>query len=603
MWAQYAFAEVRVGLALEQNEVYVGESFVMQIQVEGADKAEEPDLSHLQGFMVEARGGQQNSSQSVSIVNGKMTRVSHHGYIFNYALTPIQQGYLSIPSIEVTVDGKPYRTRPANILAKKPEETDDFKLRLKVEKPKVYVGEAFKLAVTWYIGKDIKDFQMNLPIMSDPRFRVKIDSDTQQRSGDLVRIVVGNQEIIASKSEGNLDGRRFMTVSFDLSLIAKEAGVLTLPQMTISCRAVDGARRNNRRDRFSGFFNDDFFGRGRQVYKSVVVPSNQPSLEVLALPTQGKPKDFSGLVGDYSLVVSASPTEVKVGDPITLNVQLAGPNVEGFGLSFLKEQLGETDFKVPDEMAPGVSEGILKTFTQTVRAKRPEVKQIPSLHVPYFDPQSATYKVARSKTLPLDVEKVRTITALDAEGLASTPSKREIQTVEGGINYNYEGPEVLADQGTKENASIGVAWYLILGVPPLLFFIMFGVLHFKRLHNKDPERRVARKAFANLKQAIKKSKLATEKDIASRYLMLGDGMRQYLGAKLLMNPLAIIYVDVEGRLKESGVSDEALAGLQRVLEHCEAFTYAGGVATNEDFGTMADFAEDVAKKIDKAIIT
>jgi hypothetical protein len=49
-----------------------------------------------------------------------------------------------------------------------------------------------------------------------------------------------------------------------------------------------------------------FPGRGQRV----VIASNAASLEVKALPTQGKPPGFdtTGLVGEYRLVANAAPT-------------------------------------------------------------------------------------------------------------------------------------------------------------------------------------------------------------------------------------------------------------------------------------------------------
>ncbi|MDP2107099.1 MAG: BatD family protein, partial [Desulfobulbaceae bacterium] len=74
-------AAVTVQAVVDQEEVYVGQSFTLQVQVEGSDSPGEPDISSLIDFTVEPRGGQQNSSESVSIINGRMSRVSHRGYV------------------------------------------------------------------------------------------------------------------------------------------------------------------------------------------------------------------------------------------------------------------------------------------------------------------------------------------------------------------------------------------------------------------------------------------------------------------------------------------------------------------------------------------
>ena len=53
--------------------------------------------------------------------------------------------------------------------------------------------------------------------------------------------------------------------------------------------------------------------------------NSQPlKLTVLPLPEQGKPEGFYGLVGRYTIEASATPTQVSVGDPITLIIKIGG---------------------------------------------------------------------------------------------------------------------------------------------------------------------------------------------------------------------------------------------------------------------------------------
>ena len=47
-----------VQAAIEKNQVFVGESFVFQIQIEGSDSPEKPDVSGISDFTVQELGGQ-----------------------------------------------------------------------------------------------------------------------------------------------------------------------------------------------------------------------------------------------------------------------------------------------------------------------------------------------------------------------------------------------------------------------------------------------------------------------------------------------------------------------------------------------------------------
>src|SRR6056297_2624172 len=103
-----AFSSDRIiaRMRAESKNVYVGGTFIMQITIMGSTDAERPDLSNLEGFEVEFAGGSNNSSQSVSIVNGNFSRTVKKEYVFSYRLTPLESGVLRIPSVEVEVEDR-----------------------------------------------------------------------------------------------------------------------------------------------------------------------------------------------------------------------------------------------------------------------------------------------------------------------------------------------------------------------------------------------------------------------------------------------------------------------------------------------------------------
>ena len=144
-----------------------------------------------------------------------------------------------------------------------------------------------------------------------------------------------------------------------------------------------------------GFFDDDFFNPGRKgVYKTFVTRSHPAVLTALALPEEGRPAGFSGWVGRFQVDASASPTEVSIGDPITLTLSVSGSeyldNVELPPLA--KDPQLEKDFKIPEEMAAGVTRGDVKQFTQTLRPKSADVKAIPPIRFPTLTPMRVATK-------------------------------------------------------------------------------------------------------------------------------------------------------------------------------------------------------------------
>ena len=67
-----------------------------------------------------------------------------------------------------------------------------------------------------------------------------------------------------------------------------------------------------------GVQTDPFFGR------QIKITSKPAEIEVLPLPQEGKPADFSGLVGDFRVSAAAEPLETKLNEPIELKIDIVG---------------------------------------------------------------------------------------------------------------------------------------------------------------------------------------------------------------------------------------------------------------------------------------
>ena len=148
-----------------------------------------------------------------------------------------------------------------------------------------------------------------------------------------------------------------------------------------------------------------------------------------------------------------------------------------------------------------------------------------------------------------------TMTVIDAEGRQiSTPVKKEIQEAKVGINYNYEGDDILTSQQAADEGNVDSSlWYIIFGLPPALYFLMFAAIRLQHQRRKDPGRRKARKAYATLKSILKSLKADTSIESAKRCQLIGNSLKDYLGAKLQLNPAAITYADIEPVLQGHGV--------------------------------------------------
>jgi hypothetical protein len=453
---------------------------------------------------------------------------------------------------------------------------------MELSSKKCYVGQPITLDVTWYIGKDVEKFQFNMPVLADNRFAVKnVDVPINPRQKNLyLSIPLEDGEVIGKKGRRRLGGQEFLAVHFKKILIPKTPGSLTIPQATVACDAVTGYQT-----------------------PKFVVPSNEPQLTVLALPRKGRPAGFTGLVGNYNIVVQATPTEVNVGDPITLTIQVAGPDyLDDVELPPLDQQPVLTrDFKIPAEMAPGKVEGPLKTFTQTFRAKNPDVKEFPSIELPYFDAEKGKYAVARTEPIPLKVKATRVVTAMDAEGrVVAEETKSELESWKEGIAHNYEDLSILEDQTHGPTAWLkSPFWMALIGVPPIVYFVLLGAVTAIRLRHSDPAGRESRQAYSELVGKLNKLLKAPPSSPVETYAQLLETVRGYLGSKLRMSAGALTFKDAEQKLSQNSVDSETIQTLHQIFKQCEAGRYAGNSDIGQDITKIIEDTLSFAKKAER----
>jgi hypothetical protein len=275
---------------------------------------------------------------------------------------------------------------------------------------------------------------------------------------------------------------------------------------------------------------NSFFG-SQYRYKRFMVTSEPLELTVLPLPAEGKPAEFYGLVGRYTIQASASPTEVSVGDPITLSIKVGGG-------AYLKpvrwpalEQVPElaVNFKIPTQKAsPTIVDGF-KVFTQTIRANNDQVSEIPSIPLAYFDAETGKYVTAQTDPIKLDVAPTKILTNADLEGADLAPANREVEAIKKGLSANYEDLDVLKDMGFSPLAALASPSYAILCGAPLLAFASSIFIRF--FAQTSPEKAAAKRRRQACGKALGQLKRVVSANPERQSELLVGAMKQYIGER------------------------------------------------------------------------
>ena len=122
-------------------------------------------------------------------------------------------------------------------------------------------------------------------------------------------------------------------------------------------------------------------------------------IEVLPLPEEGRPADFGGAIGQWKLDVTAKPTDVAVGDPITVTIKVSGNgNIDTVPMP----KLGPLDgFKTYDPTTKTTKDDLNTTgervMQQVLIAKSTDVKELPEVRLVYFNPEFAPTRPLSSR--------------------------------------------------------------------------------------------------------------------------------------------------------------------------------------------------------------
>jgi len=593
-FATFAYAQsITVDAQVQSPEAFVGEQILFQITIQGSESPTKPDVTNIPNFTVEYLGEKNTSKQSISIIYGQVREIKTLGYIFQYYLTPQTIGKLIIPPIPVLINNKEYLTNSITIESKAPQKSEDFKLEYSLDKTEYYIGEPIYVTVTWYLKKTIRNAKLYLPLLQAPEFIHKTPQFQEKYGVKYHEIQVNNEPIVAAQTSTVWKGQTCSALVFHHILFAKQLGKIQIPAGAINFEVLEKRQQRRRRPSFfdddffdDSFFNDSFFPSLRSrndIYKKMSIPSDSLQLTILSLPLQGRPKNFQGYIGKHIISTSAKPTEANVGTPITLTIQIQGPeyleNTRCPDLSFLS-----SDFKIPQEQSAGKIEKEVITFTQTIRPNHDQIKEIPPIPLTYFDTNKKQYITTQSKPIPLQVNPTKIVTLQDVHTTETVVHKSELEQHTEGIAHNYEGLDLLQNQEYDLQTFFKQPIYLFSLLWPVVLYIL--ILCFQCIQTrKQNKQKQAYKIFLKNLQSLKDNNPGSLLTI----------FREYFSHKLNISNASLTWQEIQENLSPDADST-LVQQLQDIYETLEATYYSNIPQENMTKETIQKFIHQWEKQ-------
>ncbi|MHB8447866.1 MAG: BatD family protein, partial [Rudaea sp.] len=275
---------------LDRNQMQLGETVTLNVQVDGDAQAQQPEFSALAGDF-DMTGTQ--SSTSVNIVNGKTSS----SVLWAVGLSPKHAGTLTIPALNVAGQ----HTQPLSLVVSPPSANaaqpgGDVFVEAQADPLSPYVQQQVLLTVKLYFAVNLVDGNLDDP----------------QVKGAVVRKL--GQD---SRYNAQAGGRSYNVVERHYALTPEQNGSLSVPPIVFRGHAVD--------PNGGGFF----FNQGR----AIGAQSSAIALNVRPRPAASG-SDTWLPARSMSLTATGidASTRAQVGEPLTLTLRL-----EAQGLGF--EQL------------------------------------------------------------------------------------------------------------------------------------------------------------------------------------------------------------------------------------------------------------------------
>jgi hypothetical protein len=598
MVAPMAFAkDVKFEASLDRDEIALGETAQMGLSFYGTQAVPAPDINNIDGLDIRYLG----PSTMMTVINGKVSSSITH----MYSVTPLKLGKFQLGPFSFTFNRDNYssnmvflqvvettrkpvvRKATQRKAAEEPappvEETvssDRIFLTLTAAKTKVYVNELVPIMVKLYVNRmDVSDIQL-------PTFGQEGFSKAEFKEPKQYREEYG--------------GLIYDVLEFKTSVFGTRPGDYKLGPAKIKANIVVKKKMRRSSVMDDPFDEDSFYDNFLTRYEKrpVELQSDDIPFTVMPLPAEGRPQDFSGAVGDYQFIFSVSPKKLKVGDPLTLKMEINGvgnpntvlvpklENAEGF-------KAYEPEVKTEENH---------KTFRQVLIPETDEVTETPKATFNYFDPSKGEYRTITQGPLPIQVEKTKDQAPAQVIGPAPVSAIPEMlaekEEPRRDIIYIKESPGELSRKGQRIYASKTFAAVMIL---PFVFLVSFYVMMGRERRIKSDLRYAGRVAASRASRyGVKKLrdciKSADQKEF---YEALSDILQQYLGGKLRIYAAGMTYDAVESVLAPKEVDPDILIKIKRLFEAADQSRFALSKADELKMRSDLSDLEDIIRYLER----
>lgn len=418
---------------LKSSDYYIeNEPFTFEIEVIG-ENINFPQIDNIDGNVVQNLG----TARTITSINGNVKNIMKKSFRL------IPNGDFTIPSFDIEVDGKTFKTDSKNITKRSVSKTvsNDYSFFISLSNNELYVGQSAVLTMKFAHRRDLQiiDLSLSMPKYKDIWIK-KLDKQRSYEEGDY-----SVQEV-------------------NYLLYPQKSGKLRLSPAKVIAKIIDG--------------NFNSFTLFQPPTKDINVYSNSLEFDVKDLPKDVK------LIGEFIINSEVSTNEVNENEPVSYKIK-----IDGFGniddLEDLKLNIkGATVFEnKPKIEKKFVNDKEVISYEKSFSIISSRDFMIPEFEIKFLDENIK--KVVTQKTKSYDI-KVNAKQNLEKPKLEKEIEKKEV--TEKIVYVSSTNDKII---------------FFILGI--VVSLLIFGLFNFVK--NRDSKTKEDRPLAKKIKESKTKESL------------------------------------------------------------------------------------------------
>ena len=588
-----AQADARAEARIDADRIGTEDILILEIVVQGADpnQVEQPDLGELPDFKVV--GGPSTSTEMQFGTGGFRSSLR-----FTYNLLARGAGHFTLGPFQVAVAGTKLTTNALAIEVAagrvKPQARrqrdpfgqlfDPFGERRRREQPaEEPAGEVFVLAsldqTNPFVGA-----QATLTYTLYTQVRVQglqLQEEPTYTGFWSEPMEFSEQPKLEPKTYA---GKQFYALPVRrIALFPTAPGKIKIQPATF---AINVATRSG----FMPLFDD---------VQTVFRKTKELELDARPLPAAGKPAEFSSAVGSFGVTASVDKNQAKVGDVVTLKIEIRGTGNLGSvvppALPALK------DFKVFDQKTSsnikvaGGRVGGAKVLEALLQPIAPGEQIIEGVQFAYFDLATERYRTLSTSAIRLQVTGDAAAAGLPAAGPGS--SRQEVTLVRRDIRFLKP---LSAGRLQPAGRIYARPWYW--GVLLLPLVLLSGAYLAERERQKlrsDIGLARLKGAHSGARRRLRAARRVIKSGGPAFHAELARALLSYVGDRFNRSGSGLTREEIRDLM--AGLDPEVVAEYDGVLETCDAARFAGEASDLESRSRLVERAESAIRKLHQAL--